>query len=102
MLGRIDFQFKNGGQMVNPEMIEAAFKSAGLVEHMLVVPHPDQTLGSVPIAFINDETKQDRLTAFALEHLPIHLRPTTYRKLPNGFEFSDPLLRRKLLVHIGA
>ncbi|MGC6367996.1 MAG: AMP-binding protein [Candidatus Marinamargulisbacteria bacterium] len=102
VLGRVDFQFKNGGQMVNPEMIEAAFKSAGLVEHMLVVPHPDQTLGNVPVAFINDKTKQDRLTAFALEHLPIHLRPTTYRKLPNGFEFSDPLLRRKLLAHIGA
>ena len=99
VLGRIDFQFKSGGQMVNPEMIEQAFKLAGLVDDILVLPHPDQTLGTVPIAFIKDGTKEDHLTAFAFEHLPIHLRPTTYRKLPNGFEFSDPLLRRKLLAN---
>ena len=38
VLGRIDFQFKSGGQMVNPEMIEQAFKLAGLVDDILVLP----------------------------------------------------------------
>ena len=100
VIGRIDFQFKSGGQMVNPEMIEAAFKSSGLIQHMLVVPLKDEKLGMAPIAYIKDLATQEVLSKFALEQLPIHLRPLTYCLLPEGFSFSDPWLRRKLLQHL--
>ena len=99
VIGRIDFQFKSGGQMVNPEMIEAAFKSSGLIQHMLVVPLKDEKLGMAPIAYIKDLATQE-------VYLNLHLSNCLFIYVPllivcslKGFHFLN-LYLRKLLQHL--
>jgi acyl-coenzyme A synthetase/AMP-(fatty) acid ligase len=97
VLGRIDFQFQTGAQLIHPEHIEKMIKASGIIEHIIVVPKASDTMGHVPVAFIDDLGKQKELQSFAVAQLPRHLRPSAYYKLPKNFDFSDVLLRKKIL-----
>ncbi|MEX1023503.1 MAG: AMP-binding protein [Planctomycetota bacterium] len=76
LVGRRDNQFVSGGENVQPEAIEAAFRARG--HEVVVVGVPDERFGARPVAFTPDGVSLD---ALAEELLPDFARPVAWHAL---------------------
>tara|TARA_B100000674_G_scaffold496175_2_gene525612 strand:- start:1279 stop:2478 length:1200 start_codon:yes stop_codon:yes gene_type:complete len=97
VIGRKDFQFQSGSQLVSPEFIESELLTSSLISQVVVVPSPDDRFGWVPIAYVPDGTDIALLKMHADAHLPKHLRPASFLPLPESLSFDDPMCRRHLI-----
>jgi len=97
VIGRKDFQFQSGAQLVSPEFIEHALVASGLVDDAWVVPHPHKNLGHVPVAYIPTLDSEPQLHRFVERTLPRHLRPSLYLKYPNFMVETSPLHRHTVI-----
>lgn len=55
IIGRIDSRFKSGGETIYPEMIERALHAIKGISRAVVVPVPDSSYGSRPVAFLQTD-----------------------------------------------
>ncbi len=67
----------------------------------MVVPHPDDRFGFVPIAYVPQGVNESLLQMHADAHLPKYLRPASFLPLPKSLSFDDPMCRRGLIaIHL--
>lgn len=101
VIGRKDFQFQSGSQLVSPEFIESELLTSSLISQIVVVPSPDDRFGWVPIAYVPDGLDIPLLKIHADSHLPKYLRPASFLTLPESLSFDDPMCRRHLIgIHM--
>lgn len=96
-IGRSDFQFQSGSQLINPQFIESELIRSGLIHMALVIPQFDDRFGWVPIAFVPEGADIAQLDLFSKGHLPIYLQPRQFLYLPDMFSFEDPMCRQQLI-----
>ena len=96
-VGRSDFQFQSGSQLINPQFIEAALVRSGLIHIALVIPQFDDRFGFVPVAYVPDGANIDELDLFSKAHLPNFLQPRQFLYLPDRASFEDPMCRQHLI-----
>ncbi len=78
-VGRTDDMFVVGGENVYPGAVVQVLERHPDVRQAAVVAVPDDTKGSVPVAFVvpasGTEPTEEALTAWCLEHAPAFARP---------------------------
>lgn len=99
VFGRCDDVIVCSGNKINPEDVEDAAKSSGLVEDCACVPYKDKKIGTVPkLIVVPKEGYSDKeLNRFLTERLEYYMIPKKYEQrseIPKTFNGKP--LRRKL------
>jgi O-succinylbenzoic acid--CoA ligase len=82
--GRKDFQFISGGENIQPEEIESALLSSGLIEQAIVVPLYDEEFGARPIAFVKTSAPDHQIMGALEPLLPKYKIPIAFAPYPES------------------